>query len=262
MLGLDRPNEPGRVLVAGDWHGNTGWALRVIRNLPGLLPDESPRMVLHAGDFGVWPGTNGDRYLHKLTRELARVNGVILFVDGNHDDHHRLAALPVRDGLGEVTERIFHLPRGRRWVWGGRTWLALGGAVSLDRALRVEGRTWWPGEEITRDQAQAVVNDGVADVMITHDCPAGVEHHFGPPPSVWAQRDVERSQAHRALLQDVVDQVQPSHLIHGHLHRAYTRRVAMSHGHVQVRGLDCDGAARGNWAVLDVPTMACGAAHA
>ncbi|HTX28069.1 MAG TPA: hypothetical protein VME19_13740 [Streptosporangiaceae bacterium] len=30
-------------------------------------------------------------------------------------------------------ERVWH-----RWRWGGRDWLALGGAVSLDRA----GSTW------------------------------------------------------------------------------------------------------------------------
>ena len=40
---------------------------------------------------------------------------------------------PGPDGREQVTGRIWHLPRGHRWRWHGRDWLALGGAVSLDR---------------------------------------------------------------------------------------------------------------------------------
>jgi hypothetical protein len=249
--------DPTQVLLAGDWHGNSAWARGVIRRLPELLPDESPRIVLHAGDFGIWPGPKGLAYLRGLGPDLARADAVILFVDGNHEDHHRLAELPDADhgsGYGRVSDRIFHLRRGHRWTWHGRTWLALGGAVSVDRAVRVEGRSWWPEEEITAEQAGRVIADGPADVMLTHDCPAGVVHEFPPPPSLWAREDLTRTDAHRALLQTVVDAVKPGHLFHGHLHRAYAREVSMPHGQVQVAGFDCDGV-DGNWGVLNVATM-------
>jgi hypothetical protein len=52
--------------------------------------------------------------------------------------------------------RIWHLPRGHRWRWHGRDWLALGGAVSLDRGVRTAGVNWWPEEEITWRQAGPV----------------------------------------------------------------------------------------------------------
>lgn len=247
--------DPGRVLVAGDWHGNTAWALGVIRRLPELLPDEVPRIIVHCGDFGIWPGPEGARYLRKLDRELARVGGVLWFVDGNHEDHRRLAGLPdAVSGHGRAGDRILHLRRGQRWNWHGRTWLALGGAVSIDRADRVEGRSWWPEEEITAGQARQVTGAGRADVMVTHDCPAGVPHTFSALPAWLDPADLVRSDAHRGLLQTVVDQVRPAHLIHGHLHRAYERDVGMRHGTVHVTGLDCDGVP-GNWALLDPQAM-------
>ena len=30
--------EPGRILVAGDWHGNEDWAVSVLRRVPGSWP--------------------------------------------------------------------------------------------------------------------------------------------------------------------------------------------------------------------------------
>ncbi|MCP9964555.1 metallophosphoesterase [Actinomadura madurae] len=243
--------------AGGDWHGNAAWARSVIRRLPELLPDESPRIVLHAGDFGIWPGPQGWAYLRGLDLDLARVGGVLWFVDGNHEDHPRLAELPDaghQGGHGRVSDRIFHLRRGHRWTWHGRTWLALGGAVSLDRAVRAEGMSWWPEEEIAEEEARRAIAGGPADVMLTHDCPARVAHEFSPLPSFWDGEDLKRSDAHRELLQTVVDAVKPGHLFHGHLHRAYTRDVAMPHGQVRVTGFDCDGV-DGNWGVLDVAAM-------
>src|SRR4051794_33733627 len=86
-------SDPGRVLVAGDWHGDTRWARGVADLLPALLPDERPRRIVHVGDFGIWPGRAGLDYLLAVTAALAEVNGELWFVDGNHEDHSELARL-------------------------------------------------------------------------------------------------------------------------------------------------------------------------
>src|SRR5215472_12562023 len=164
---------PDRIGVAGDWHGNIAWAVRAVQKMAALLASEGPRVVLHLGDFGIWPGPGGREYLSGLTAALEAADASLWFVDGNHEDFTQLAALrPGPDGREQVTDRIWHLPRGYRWRWAGREWLALGGAVSLDRAGRAEGLSWWSEEEITRPQAQAVIAAGPADVMVTHECPA------------------------------------------------------------------------------------------
>ena len=94
----------------------------------------------------------------------------------------RSAATCMPDGRVPVRPGIFHLPRGHRWAWHGRRWLACGGGVSLDKACRREGSDWWPQEEITDEQERALVGGGVADVMVCHDCPAVVDHSFPRPP--------------------------------------------------------------------------------
>ena len=247
---------PERIGVAGDWHGNTAWATRAVRKMAALLPADGPRVIVHLGDFGIWPGPRGQEYLSRLDAELAAARAELSFVDGNHEDFTQLARLrPGPDGRAQVTERIWYLPRGHRWRWHGRDWLALGGAVSLDRAARTEGADWWPEEEITRLQAVSVMAAGPADVMVTHECPAGIEHVFPPVPSGWSPADLQRSDAHQRLLREVVLAVRPRWLMHGHLHLSYQRQVDLGGGPIEVTGLDRDGADSGNWAILDVTTM-------
>ena len=260
--------EPGRIIAAGDWHGNTGWAQHVIWQAKTHLAEEERRIILHLGDFGIWPG--GRDYLFRVSAALDQADADLLFVDGNHEDHARLCAerekaplmawgsrlpIPIGSGSRTVGARIHWLWRGHRWTWHDRTWLALGGGVSLDRAIRTEGKNWWPQEEIGAEQAARVIVDGGADVMVTHDCPSGVRHTFPPPPSFWDARDLARNDAHRERLQRIVDAVQPSHLMHGHLHRSYQRTCDFGYGPVEVTGLDCDEGGGANWAVLDVRTM-------
>jgi Calcineurin-like phosphoesterase len=252
---LDPP--PGHVLVAGDWHGNREWALSVIRRVPQLLSGEQTRLVLHLGDFGIWRGIEGRRYLDSVSALLGLVNAQLWFIDGNHEDFPQLAQMAshtVPDGRVAVRPNVYHLPRGHRWDWHGRTWLACGGGVSLDKAGRTEGIDWWPQEEITSRQEAAVIAGGRADVMVCHDCPSGVAHAFPRPPSWWAPADLARNDAHRERLQRIVDTVRPAHLMHGHLHRAYQRTCDFGYGPVQVTGLASDGSLR-NFTVLDVESI-------
>jgi hypothetical protein len=254
----DRHTEPGRIVVAGDWHGNRLWALNVIGRLPQLLAGEQRRIILHLGDFGIWPDAEGRHYLHAVSSALATHGAELWFVDGNHEDFSQLDVLGgdvLPDGRIPVRPGIFHLPRGHRWAWHGRRWLACGGGVSLDKACRREGSDWWPQEEITDEQERALVGGGVADVMVCHDCPAAVDHSFPRPPAEWSRADLARNDAHRARLQRIAEAVRPRYLMHGHLHRAYQRDCAFGFGPVQVTGFAADGALR-NFGVLDVSAMA------
>src|SRR5258708_35990426 len=167
-LGLPaQPSDPAprRVLAAGDWHGNRDWALNVANRVPQLLPDEQTRLILHFGDFGIWPGVAGRRYLDSVSAVLDRAGAQLWFVDGNHEDFVQLAQMAaaiVPDGRIEVRPNIFHLPRGYRWEWHDLSWLACGGGVSLDKAGRTEGIDWWPQEETTSGHEAPLIPGGPA----------------------------------------------------------------------------------------------------
>ncbi|MDR2988438.1 MAG: metallophosphoesterase, partial [Nocardiopsaceae bacterium] len=84
-FGAQWDTAPGRILVAGDWHGNRLWAVNVIRRIPQLLNGEEPRIILHLGDFGIWPDDEGRRYLTTVSSVLAEQDAELWFVDGNHE---------------------------------------------------------------------------------------------------------------------------------------------------------------------------------
>lgn len=255
----DQPlTDPDQVLIAGDWHGNTNWAANVIEHMPQFVP-EGRRLILHTGDFGVWP--TRPLYLTDLTDILIGTNTELWFVDGNHENHRALTELMAarpeherRTPPYEISGNIFWLPRGYRWPWHGRTWLALGGTTSVDRPVRTPGVDWWAHEAIHYSDVQAAVEGGPVDVMVTHDCPQGVPMNL--PRDIPGWWELGPAEEHRRVLRGVVDQVRPSWLFHGHYH-LFHDTVAQLDGHrMSVIGLDCDEAPSGNSVLCDVRTMA------
>jgi hypothetical protein len=197
-------------------------------------------------------------------RFFAERNGKIFLTGNCHPLLAEYAALarsvnPGHDFLAEpvaVAPRVWHLPRGMRWSWQGRTWLALGGAASPDRALRQRfGWGWFPQEVISAEDADRACR-GPADVMVTHEAPAGAPvRYLDPPPAAWDQADLELGERQRDLMRQVVQSVGASQVFHGHHHQQYSADVQLESGLVRVTGLDMDGTG-GNWAVLDTVTMA------
>jgi hypothetical protein len=253
------------------------------------------RIIVQLGDFGFWPykwknWADGDRkpdglqYLMDVQSALELAGAFLLVTPGNHDDYDALerwtepgypeyAAFQPDSPFGRMN-RIFVLPRGHRWTWHGRTWMSVGGAVSVDRisGRRVEHESWWPQEEITDEQEAAIIARGHADVMVAHDYPTAValtfhavDHHQGRQRVTDGGRsfyvyngfhpiDLDRSAAHQERMQRIVNAVQPEHYLHGHLHIRHARRYRMPYGDCQVTGLGMDGEP-GNFAVLDIRGM-------
>lgn len=112
-----------------------------------------PKTIIHVGDLAVlWPAANdNDKFTKVLKRRLDEHNLTLVFVDGNHDVHPKLRALPVNeDSFGVINGRLLYAPRGHRWNWSGIRFGALGGAYSVDRRSRKLGKSWWEGEETSK----------------------------------------------------------------------------------------------------------------
>jgi len=236
-----------RVLIVGDLHCNTGAVFQVIDHAVEVQAD----LIVQVGDFGFWPRTESGRsFLRKTEARLAQRGLDLWWVAGNHDDLQALQSRPVEaDGRRRVSEHIWHLPRGHRWVWGDTVWLAAGGAVSVDRYGRTEGVSWFRDEALTDAEVEQIVADGPVDVVVSHDAPWGTELlgrrlsldlPASECESSWPDDLLEQSDEHMARVRRLVDGVRASRVFHGHHHVRYEDEVAATQGPVQIIGLGDD----------------------
>ena len=244
--------DPKRVLLTGDVHGNTEWA---VRHVLKTARRKKAQLILQVGDMGVWPGTRGKRFLDQVDHESGLARIPWHFIDGNHEDFDQLLAYPVGDdGRRIVRQHIFHLPRGFRWSWAGRSFVALGGAGSIDRDSRLPGHSWWPQETITDDDVRECIRGGSVDVLIAHDAPVNlhIKSDWGKPPED-ILLDLEAS---RGRLQQVVDACQPKLVVHGHWHFGQRSQVQRANGgSYEVVSLAADGQVGGHCALLDLVAL-------
>lgn len=104
--------------------------------------------VIICGDFGgVWDNSNEDLYWQKWLQER---NFKTLFIDGNHENFDLLNQYEVSEWNGGkvhfVNDSIIHLLRGQVYIINGLKFFTMGGAESIDKHLRKEGKTWWKEE--------------------------------------------------------------------------------------------------------------------
>lgn len=248
-----------RFLVAGDTHGDNAWMSRLV----GYAEKREIGTIVQLGDFGFDHDREGRKFLDKTSSKLNHAGVDLYFVDGNHDNHPVLwsSYAPNPDGFCEVRERLYYLPRGTHFSWGGVRFLALGGAYSIDKKSRLEeeqwlnapGTLWWPTETITAEQRELAIAGGPVDVMFTHDCPwgvsiAGINNEF------WESNENRRQVA------EVVRAVKPAMLFHGHYHERLTAVYGWDetlgsnriHYETQVEGFSCNGFGTDAWGVVDL----------
>lgn len=246
--------------LAGDWHGDTTWARHAIKRL-----SENTDTILHAGDFGVWPGESGKRYLDDIDTALDKAGAHMLVTPGNHEDWDQIAGTPLEDrhGLGPTAwmrPRVGILPRAHRFTLGGRSFVSLGGAPSLDFANRTEGKTWWAAEAITDDDVERTVAGGHADVMLTHDSPGPpwatprVQTILSTNPFGWSLRALAYAAEGQRRIDQAVAGVKPRLLVHGHMHTVDEHEVTDGTWTLRVVSLHMSGQG-GNFALLETDDL-------
>jgi hypothetical protein len=215
---------------AGDWHGTTPWALQRLQ----AFAAEGVTHIYHVGDFGLWPGVDGETFLRKVNKAATEHGQTLFVVPGNHENYDQIARMTAdADGwlVLDLYPALKFAPRGHVWLDGEVRFAALGGAGSVDRNIRVEGKTWWPEEAITCENVDTLVSNVTAhgwdrvDVLLTHDAPAGVHRPGGQLPAWFTPEVAHDCWSQRALLRNAVDLVTPRALVHGHWHRWFEDEI-------------------------------------
>lgn len=205
-----------RLMFVGDLHGQVDDAHVAIELAANVGVDE----IIQVGDWGfIWKSTDQTRQVEQV---LETFGMHMRFIDGNHDNHPRLRALP--EGEGNVSPHMTYQRRGTvvRYADGLRVGF-LGGAPSIDKRWRVRNELgWWP-EELIQDSdvdALALAAAGAPlDLLVTHDAP------FLPPSIVPRFIDEEFATNSYLSLKNVRRAAALTGaplLVHGHYHVRYT----------------------------------------
>lgn len=171
-----------KLYVTGDTHGEIDVGKLNNKRWAGQQDLDRSDLLIILGDFGfIWtaPNATEEYWLKWFDEKPYRV----AFLDGNHENHKRLRALPTVELLGglsgQVTENVWHLRRGEVYSIAGRTVFVMGGALSIDKHYRTEGQTWWADEIPSQDDINnarrnlAGVGNKV-DLVLTHTLPRSI----------------------------------------------------------------------------------------
>jgi hypothetical protein len=180
----------------------------------------------------------------------------VLFIAGNHDKISLLEkTCGLIDGFYQVRPNIWFSPNGTQWEFEGKSFLALGGAYSIDKKVRLEseaalaeklyrnsskyrtdisegylraearsqteGYYWFPEEEMTDEfvlQKVAQLQGTNIDVLLAHDKPLASNPGIELLP-------INECLPNQRRLQHAVRVLKPKLFVHGHLHVRYTDEI-------------------------------------
>lgn len=167
------------ICITGDTHGlNDISKLDHNRKLNSLSGSD---YLLIAGDFGgIWDDGMHDKTILDYYAEKPYTT---LFVDGNHENFDLLNSYPVSEWNGgkihRITDKVIHLMRGQVFTLEERKIFTFGGGLSVDKAMRVAGDSWWPEEEPSKEECIEAVNNlekhgFLVDYIVTHAAPESI----------------------------------------------------------------------------------------
>jgi len=170
------------VFVCGDLHGTIDMGKLNSRRWPEKKSLGKSDILIQLGDFGfVWDGIKSqeeDYWLNWFDNEPYTT----YVVPGNHENWDRLVTYPVVDLCDgkayQISKTVFALIRSGVYHIQGKSFFAFGGAQSIDKMHRVEGKSWWRGEVHNQQDVENALDAIEAhkhfDFIITHTCPQDV----------------------------------------------------------------------------------------
>ena len=204
-----------RVYVLGDVHGN-------YQALPRLIPKlEQGSTVIQIGDYGM-----GFGHPVKQNRIQENVNGLLMKHDiklyvmrGNHDDPKYFKSTFV-----SPWPNITFLEDYTTLILNGKKFLAVGGAISIDREDRVEGISYWEDEAfVLRPDYETLPTD--YDVLLCHSAPLCAPPTGFSKIRYYLMNDVPLEQDlinERTAIEKLYDHLKPAKFYYGHFHESLT----------------------------------------
>lgn len=205
--------------ILGDIHGNVKKLQRIID--AGYA---SGGTIYQIGDFGL-----GDLESFWFTRDdlddinyiLKKTDTQLKVIRGNHDNPKYWNDDIERKLFNSTYTNIELLKDYHQEVINDKTYLFIGGAVSIDRVISEPRGQWW-SDEIVTPPSDGLESLNEVDVVVAHNCPSFFNHGTGGENlKSWIANDenlLEDLTKERILLDQVFDQVKPKEWFSGHFH--------------------------------------------
>lgn len=174
-----------RIFVTGDKHGSL--ELKHLSNKNWPLARELTRedTLIICGDTGcMWDDSNETRYWDDW---LEARPFTIVTCWGNHENYDKIRSLPREEWNGAIVRKVrphvMYVENGEIFTLNNQTFFVMGGATSIDRARRVEGKSWWAAEIPSKEEMEHAVDNLEKHNMrvnhiITHTAPNWILDKF------------------------------------------------------------------------------------
>lgn len=136
------------IYITGDVHGENDIHKFSSDHFPQGKDLTKEDYVIVLGDFGlVWNNHKTELYWRKW---LSDKPWTTLFIVGNHENFDLLKEFKTVDKFNkpvrQIADSIFLLERGEIYTIENKTFFSMGGAYSIDKNIRMLGKSWWPEE--------------------------------------------------------------------------------------------------------------------
>ena len=166
------------IYVCGDTHIPLDIGKLSMKNFSEQAKMTRNDFVIILGDFGLlW---RKDKTFFHWLKWLEEKPFTLLWLDGNHENHPRLAEFPEeiwhKGRTHRISESVYHLTRGQVFEIEGYTFFTMGGAHSTDIMYRRPGVSWWPEELPSEEEYSEAIrsldtHNWHVDYVLTHDLP-------------------------------------------------------------------------------------------
>lgn len=232
--------EAKSLVVCGDIHGDFVPLVYEICVRYGMRD----ALVIVAGDCGLGFEKTGayDNVFRRIQRRLIQNNCWIAMVRGNHDDPAYFE--PQKDGKTLIRHsRWCTIPDYSIIQACGRTILCVGGAISVDRQVRLREMVRHPGKVYYWENEAPLYNQNAldeikmqglcVDTIVTHTAPSFCEFRSKEGLATWAQNDpqlIEDCNAERASMDAIMAHVKrDGHPLerwyYGHFHNSWHSEI-------------------------------------
>jgi hypothetical protein len=208
-------NKP--LIFLGDHHGEWSYLFDIIDT-----KKISDCYLISVGDSGIGFTDRLTQItnINYLNYEFKERNIIFMAIRGNHDDPDYF------QGDNRVALDNFELIEDYSvYEHNSKHIQFIGGAVSIDRTSRTEGRSYWEDEVVKFDREKCKE----VDILVTHTTPSWCfPQQFNEMVYGWAREDaylIEDLTEERAIMDEIFKLCNPTMHLYGHFHSSWTERV-------------------------------------